>query len=223
MSKAGYKKIQFCGEQAARDGLIHFWVDTCCIDKSKHGELPKAINSMFRWYRNAVRCYVFLSDVPISPSGTSSESDDQPWAQAFRESRWFKRGWTLQELIAPPRVHFFSETGRKLGCKVSLEQQICEITNIHPRALHGAPLSQFAVVDRLSWTENRETKYEEDMVYSLLGIFDAHLSPCYGEGRNKAFNRLNEQIEEELKGRLPVFRWISRIVVLTRARRSAIH
>ena len=34
-SKAGYQKIRFCGEQAAHDGFRYFWVDTCCIDKSK--------------------------------------------------------------------------------------------------------------------------------------------------------------------------------------------
>src|SRR5271170_5820439 len=64
-SKAGYSKIQFCGEQAASDGLQYFWVDTCCIDKSSSAELSEAINSMFRWYRNAAQCYVHLSDVSI--------------------------------------------------------------------------------------------------------------------------------------------------------------
>ena len=62
-SKASYSKIQFCGEQARRDGLQYFWVDTCCIDKSNSTELAEAINSMFRWYRDATRCYVYLSDV----------------------------------------------------------------------------------------------------------------------------------------------------------------
>src|ERR1700760_1117571 len=91
-SKAGYRKIQFCGEQATRDGYQHFWVDTCCINKSNHSELSEAIISMFRWYRNSAKCYVYLADV---------STKDWRWKPAFRKSRWFSRGWTLQELIAP--------------------------------------------------------------------------------------------------------------------------
>ena len=67
-SKAGYQKIRFCGEQAAADDLQYFWVDTCCIDKSSSTELSEAINSMFRWYHNATKCYVHLSDVSICGS-----------------------------------------------------------------------------------------------------------------------------------------------------------
>jgi hypothetical protein len=67
-SKAGYKKLTFCGEQAARDGLLYFWVDTCCINKANNTELQKAINSMFRWYRGATKCYVYLSDVSMRES-----------------------------------------------------------------------------------------------------------------------------------------------------------
>jgi hypothetical protein len=106
-NKAGYTKLQFCGEQVANDHLQYFWVDTCCIDKSSSAELTEAINLMFRWYRNAVKCYVYLSD--ISTLG-HDENDDLRWSTwklAFRKSRWFTRGWTLQELIAPESVEFF--------------------------------------------------------------------------------------------------------------------
>ncbi len=65
-SKLGYTKIQFCGRQARLDGLEYFWVDSCCIDKSSSAELAEAINSMFRWYQNATKCYVYLSDVPTA-------------------------------------------------------------------------------------------------------------------------------------------------------------
>jgi hypothetical protein len=106
-TKAGYRKILFCGEQAARDGLQYFWVDTCCIDKSNNTELSEAINSMFRWYRNATRCYVYLSDVSKNDYDQAGQSL-QPWQLAFQESRWFTRGWTLQELLAPLSVEFFS-------------------------------------------------------------------------------------------------------------------
>jgi hypothetical protein len=109
--KAGYNKIRFCGEQARRDGLQYFWVDTCCIDKSNNTELSEAINSMFRWYRNATKCYVYLSDVSIKKRKASSQLSEFTWESAFRASRWFTRGWTLQELLAPSSVEFFPKKG----------------------------------------------------------------------------------------------------------------
>jgi hypothetical protein len=105
-SKVGYHKIRFCGEQTARNGLQYFWVDTCCIDKSSSAELSEAINSMFRWYQNATRCYVYLPDVSVcNPQDGDSEWSPR-WKPEFRRSKWFTRGWTLQELIAPASVEF---------------------------------------------------------------------------------------------------------------------
>jgi hypothetical protein len=144
-SKAGYQKTRFCGEQAAADGLQYFWVDTCCIDKSSSAELSEAINSMFRWYHNAGKCYVYLSDVSISGSINKDQSSRWTWEPAFQKSRWFTRGWTLQELIAPASVEFFSVEGERLGDKKSLERQIHEITGITAQVLQGGPLSQFSV------------------------------------------------------------------------------
>ena len=103
-SKTGYNKIRFCGQQAKLDSLQHFWVDTCCINKSNRAELQKAINSMFRWYRNATRCYVYLSDVSTMKRKASDPLAEYTWESAFQESRWFTRGWTLQELLAPASV-----------------------------------------------------------------------------------------------------------------------
>jgi hypothetical protein len=91
-SKAGYGKIQFCGEQAKRDILQYFWVDTCCIDKSNSVELQEAINSMFRWYRNGAKCYVYLSAVSIVKRKASNQFSEFIWESAFRASRWFTRG-----------------------------------------------------------------------------------------------------------------------------------
>jgi hypothetical protein len=199
-SKAGYDKIRFCGEQARRDSLQYFWVDTCCIDKSNSNELVEAINSMFCWYRNAVKCYVYLSDVSRPLFDTDDESHPQPWESAFRKSKWFTRGWTLQELIAPASVEFFSKDWENLGNKASLEQHICEITGIPVRALRGSPLSDFSIAERMSWVETRETTRREDKAYSLLGIFDVHIPLIYGEGRDKALKRLREEIDKSLKG-----------------------
>ncbi|CZR52934.1 related to calcium-independent phospholipase A2 [Phialocephala subalpina] len=198
-SKAGYGKIQFCGEQARRDDLQYFWVDTCCIDKSNSTELAEAINSMFRWYRDATRCYVYLSDVSRLPFDSADESNE-PWESVFRKSRWFTRGWTLQELIAPASVEFFSKEGELLGNKASLERHICEITGIPVKALRGGSLPDFSVTERMSWAASRETTCKEDMAYSLLGIFDVNMPLIYGEGREKALKRLKEEIEKASKG-----------------------
>ncbi|KAF2464685.1 WD40 repeat-like protein [Lindgomyces ingoldianus] len=134
--------------------------DTFCINKSNNTELSEVINSMFRWYRNADICYVYLSDEPSL----------QPWEEAFSRCRWFTQGWTLQELLAPPQVDFFWSHGKKLGNKVSLERLLQEITGIPARALQGTPLSEFSVEEQLAWATNRQTKREEDRAYSLLGL-----------------------------------------------------
>jgi len=170
-SKKGYDKIRFCGQQAERDGLQHFWVDTCCINKSDHVELREAINSMFRWYQNAAKCYVYLSDVSTTKRKANDGVSEFTWEPAFRVSRWFTRGWTLQELLAPTSVEFFSQEWKRLGDKLLLKKRIHKITGIPESAIQGAPLSQFSVNERLSWKENRHTELEEDRAYSLLGIF----------------------------------------------------
>ncbi|KAL8952928.1 MAG: hypothetical protein Q9222_001187 [Ikaeria aurantiellina] len=194
--KTGYNKIQFCKEQAAADGLQYFWMDTCCIDKSSSTELSEAINSMFRWYKNAAKCYVYLSDVSTNGHATDVHSSPSVWDGAFQSSRWFNRGWTLQELIAPDSVQFFSQEGTHLGSKSSFEQKIHEITDIAVTALRGAPLTEFKVGERMSWARHRETRRLEDKAYSLLGIFDIQMPLLYGEGREKAFIRLQEEIDK---------------------------
>ncbi|OCK74803.1 HET-domain-containing protein, partial [Lepidopterella palustris CBS 459.81] len=198
-NKAGYDKIRFCGEQARRDGLQYFWVDTCCIDKSNNAELSEAINSMFRWYRNSAKCYVYLSDVSTEDYDANSQFSQFPWEADFLRSKWFTRGWTLQELIAPASVEFFSLERKLLGTKESLEREIYQRTRISVQVLRGSPLSCFSVEERLSWRAQRETKREEDEAYSLLGIFDISMPLIYGEGRKRAFNRLYEEIDRTLK------------------------
>ncbi|RDW72205.1 hypothetical protein BP5796_08239 [Coleophoma crateriformis] len=191
INKSGYKKIYFCGEQARRDGLQHFWVDTCCIDKKNSVELSEAINSMFSWYQKSSKCYVYLSDVSTNGNHQS----------AFQESRWFTRGWTLQELIAPRSVEFYGADGSLIGDKTSLEQQLHAITGIAVSALQGTTLSMFSFEERMSWANARETKREEDKVYSLLGMFDVHIPLIYGEGAKNAFERLREKIYKRGKKR----------------------
>jgi hypothetical protein len=192
IAKDGYRKILFCAQQAQKDGLKYFWVDTCCIDKSNSIELQVAINSMFRWYQNAKKCYVYLSDVERNTIDVNDVS-------ALKKSRWFTRGWTLQELLAPKSVGFYSKEGDWLGDKQSLKHIIYEITNIPIDALSGTPLIEFSVDERLSWAELRQTTYEEDQVYCLLGIFGIYMPVVYGEGASNAMRRLKSTIRDSLE------------------------
>lgn len=184
--KAGFNKLAFCAKQAAKDGLQYFWVDTCCINKDSSAELQEAINSMFRWYQGSTICYVYLADVYSTQEG---------WHSDFQQSRWFTRGWTLQELLAPAKVEFFTASGDKLGNKISLWEHINKATRIPFKALQGniSFLFQFEVDERLSWAADRKTTREEDAAYSLLGLFDLQMPLLYGEGRRKAFMRLHRE------------------------------
>ncbi|KAL5373504.1 hypothetical protein DPSP01_012633 [Paraphaeosphaeria sporulosa] len=193
--KPGYEKIVFCGKQARDDGLQRFWVDTCCIDTADKAEHSWAIRSMFRWYCSAAKCYVYLSDVSTRKRKAGSTSTSS-WEPAFRSTRWFKRGWTLQELIGPITVEFFSQEGKKLGDKKSLQSLIYKATGIPLEVLNGAPLSRFSVNERLRWAEGRITKHDEDRAYSLQGILDIELAPVYGEGVVGAFERLRGEINK---------------------------
>ncbi|KAI4608314.1 hypothetical protein J4E83_009116 [Alternaria metachromatica] len=192
--REGWDKIRFCAAQAKRDDIDHFWVDTCCIDKANNTELSEAINSMFRWYQRSDRCYVYLPDVEGKPSAEDDMSSSG-WRAAFKASRWFTRGWTLQELIAPRSVQFFSADGSRLGNKESLKQTIHEVTGIPVEALSGGDLSKFDITERLSWAQNRHTTREEDSAYCLLGIVGCHLPLIYGEGKESALKRLGKEIQ----------------------------
>ncbi|KAF2627821.1 HET-domain-containing protein [Macroventuria anomochaeta] len=195
--KAGFDKIRFCAQQAQQDGLRYFWVDTCCINKADPVELQHAINSMFRWYQQASRCYVLLTDVFSAEPATDRAPGIPAWEGQFRQSRWFTRGWTLQELLAPRRVSFYSGDRTYLGDRYDLKQVLHEITNIPCPALAGAPLDSFSVEERLSWSNKRQTTREEDKVYSLLGIFGVFTFLNYGEGETNAFKRLRKAIAED--------------------------
>ena len=190
-SKAGYSKIRFCAKQAANDGLQHFWMDTCSIDKSSSSELSEAINSMFSWYRKSSVCYAYLTDVDVDES-TAIESE--PVRRQIQESQWFTRGWTLQELLAPRKLLFFSKQGTNLGSKEENKCLVSEITGIHQRYLERwETIRTASVSERMSWMRNRITTRTEDIAYCLLGIFNIHMALLYGEGSG-AFRRLQEEI-----------------------------
>ena len=101
----GYRKIKDCCKLAASDGWQYIWIDTCCIDKTSSAELSEAINSMYRWYGEAQICYAYLADVD------SAGQNDPLTMRRFERSRWFTRGWTLQELLAPDFLVFYDILG----------------------------------------------------------------------------------------------------------------
>lgn len=186
--KKGWKKIELCCRQAVEDGLAFVWIDTCCIDKNSSAELSEAINSMFAWYRHARCCYAYLEDVYDALE--SGEYGEQPFAR----SRWFTRGWTLQELIAPKAVHFFDSEWTNIGSRDVLAKQISQITDIDLDLLqHQRELYSYSIAQRFSWAAKRKTTRLEDQAYSLLGIFHVNMPLLYGEG-SKALRRLQEQI-----------------------------
>ncbi|KAI1127859.1 HET-domain-containing protein [Nemania abortiva] len=179
--KAGFSKIVGACHRARNDGLGYVWCDTNCIDKSSSAELSEAINSMYAWYRDSVFCYVFLADVDASLG-------------AFAKSRWFTRGWTLQELLAPRKVIFFDGRWQLLGDREGLADTISKITRIHIGALHDRnTVPEYSIAQRMSWAADRQTSRQEDIAYCLLGIFDVSMPLLYGEGP-KAFSRLQEAI-----------------------------
>jgi hypothetical protein len=189
----GFAKIVGACKIAVNDGLKYVWIDTCCINKESSAELSEAINSMYMWYKDAEICYAYLSDVP-------SDEDPNSLGSWFAMSRWFTRGWTLQELLAPSRVVFYSTDWADIGTKGSLQKTISGVTGISVEALVGIGkenadflLESVPVEVKMSWAAHRSTTRPEDMAYSLMGLFGVSMPLLYGEG-GKASIRLQREI-----------------------------
>ena len=189
---AGYAKITGCCDQARLDGFNYVWIDACCIDKKSSSELSEAINSMFLWYRSAQVCYAYLADV-------SSGGDHQSENSEFAKSRWFTRGWTLQELLAPSKLVFYGKDWMEIGTKSSLQAMISHVTGIIRSVLLDKQLdylsrgNAISIATKMSWASGRKTTRVEDMAYCLMGIFGVNMPTLYGEGSN-AFLRLQRKI-----------------------------
>ncbi|KIV98375.1 uncharacterized protein PV09_09794 [Verruconis gallopava] len=177
-SKDGFRKLEFCAKQASQDHLQYFWIDTCCFDRYNNLERSNAVNSMFKWYQNA--------------------------EARFRASKWFTQAWTLQELIAPTSVEFFSSEGLRLGDKNSLLPLLQRETGIPSEVLQADQssaklidfLEKFSVSDRISWARTREATEPEDHAYCLLGILNVQIPLAYGEGKEEALRRLLDEVEQ---------------------------
>ncbi|KAH7303810.1 heterokaryon incompatibility protein-domain-containing protein [Stachybotrys elegans] len=187
--KRGWEKIEMTCRLAAQDGLKYAWVDTCCIDKSSSAELTEAINSMYNWYKRSVRCYAHLSDLRTV---ITMESLSDP--EVVGCCRWFQRGWTLQELIAPSDIKFYNRNWEYCFDKSDTAYQLGMISSVDPDILsHSKDLSTISVAQKMSWAARRCTTRTEDTAYCLLGIFDINMPLLYGEGE-KAFSRLQAEI-----------------------------
>ncbi|KAI0183683.1 heterokaryon incompatibility protein-domain-containing protein [Xylaria flabelliformis] len=192
---AGFSKIENCCRQAAADGYEWVWIDTCCIDKRSSAELSEAINSMYQWYKNAGVCYAYLFDI----------LDDIELNLAG--SRWITRGWTLQELIAPCEVVFYSSDWKALGTRSELSAYLATVARIDEPFLIGkSRIDEASIAQRMSWAAMRSTSREEDEAYCLLGLFNINMPLIYGEGP-KAFRRLQEALAREYPEDHSLFAW----------------
>ncbi len=199
------EKIRRCCEVAESHGYKWVWIDTCCIDKTSSAELSEAINSMFRYYALAAICYGYLRDVDdaffsledLEHDRHSFIPYDHERYNQFQHSDWFKRGWTLQELIAPRFFIFLSSSWEIIGTKADLAE-LLEVCFIIPAGVLRLQVShtEFSIAQRMSWFQRRMTTRPEDEAYCLLGLFEIHMPPLYGEGRN-AFRRLQEEIMKQ--------------------------
>jgi Heterokaryon incompatibility protein (HET) len=197
-----FTKIQKCRDMAIKQNVQWVWIDTCCINKESSAELSEAINSMYRWYKNAAACFVYMSDVERTQLNAHGRKTDD--FGNFLNSKWFTRGWTLQELLAPRRrVLFYDGNWDYFGDRESLAESIATRTHIDidyisykdrsRRMVDRKSVFEASVAERMSWVSRRRTSRIEDTAYCMLGLFDVNMPLLYGEGR-RAFMRLQLEI-----------------------------
>ena len=200
--RQGYRKIVDSCRRAGRDGLHWLWVDTCCIDEPERDE---ALKLMYQWYQLSTKCYAYLQDLIDDTLPTEVEG----W-----KPRWFLRGWTLQELVAPKVVLFFNKTWRLIGNKEKLKSTLTALTRIPEQILaaewfpHPDDPCRPSAAQIMSWAADRQTTRKEDRAYSLMGLFEVHMDMKYGE-REGAFYRLQEAILEKYSDH-SIFAWFGR-------------
>jgi len=205
-SKPSFQKITKTCDIARSKKLRYAWIDTYCIDKTSSAELSEAINSMFEWYKQSQVCYVYLSDFEPLPTPLKEKARRVLVANQLRKCRWFTRGWTLQELVAPRKLEFFDRDWNFICGRESLQQTLLEITGIDGDVLHdNSKLASIPIGRRMSWAVGRKTTRVEDIAYSLLGIFNINMPLLYGEGA-RAFFRLQQEIARQSND-LTLFAW----------------
>jgi hypothetical protein len=195
-----FSKVRETCRLARARNIPYAWVDNVCIDKTSSAELTEAINSMFRWYKEATVCFAYLVDLPV---GRKKDLQHE-----LSLCHWFTRGWTLQELVAPRTVEFYDEAWNLRGNKHELSELLSTITRIDEPVLRDSSLLRnIPVARKMSWAATRQCTRIEDAAYSLFGLFDIHMPLIYGEG-DKAFIRLQEAIAQDTTD-LSLFAWTS--------------
>ena len=210
----GYDKLlRFCEVAATKHDVPLAWMDTICINKESTSELDESIRSMYRWYEGASVCMIYLAN-------TTSLDD-------MLQDRWFTRGWTLQELLAPKRLKFYNKTWTPLTPRdvendkphlaygekpAPIHLVIEKATGISPSEIQyfkpGAQGGDFS--RRMIWAAKRSTTRGEDRAYSLMGVFSVSFPLAYGEGVERAFFRLVEQILHSYRNIMDILNWAGR-------------
>ncbi|THV03858.1 HET-domain-containing protein [Dendrothele bispora CBS 962.96] len=184
VSKKGYHKVRRACGKARQDGIRYIWIDTCCIDQTNSDDIAQNIKSMYAYYQNATVCYAYLDDV-------RSDVDSKTWQCEIEESEWFRRGWTLQELLAPRIVEFYDTEWNYIGSRHGLQEEISYATGIPLPVLSGRlPIHQVDVLERMSWAMGRKTTKLQDQAYCLLGLLGISMDPDYDEDVEESFRRL---------------------------------
>ncbi|GIZ42950.1 hypothetical protein CKM354_000619700 [Cercospora kikuchii] len=230
---SGYRKVDdFCTLVQGIHGPSWVWVDTICIDKRSSAELTEAINSMWNWYWNAEICYAYLDDVTTSAPNTEIGRHEEVSSlgelrSQVESSKWFTRGWTLQELLAPEQLIFVNRDWQIFGLKrdpmsyhnryrYAMTEQfpiivdaLSKVTGIHTDYLSTRnSIGEASIACRLSWAARRETTRREDKAYCLLGLMDINMPLLYGEG-DRAFRRLQEELVKSSDDQ-SIFAWRSK-------------
>ncbi|THU87812.1 HET-domain-containing protein [Dendrothele bispora CBS 962.96] len=213
--KAGWSKVENACTYVRKYKFDWIWIDTCCIDKSSSAELSEALNSMYKYYEEACVCIAYLNDLEKPSNKATNKATEL--LNMLERCKWFTRGWTLQELVAPRYMVFVDKEWQHVGTRFTLRHFISEVTSI-PAFLFegqklwdndkGRQLEDYSIAQKMSWAAKRETTRPEDMAYCLMGLFGVNMPPIYGEGGEKAFMRLQQEIIKYSDDR-SIFAWVA--------------
>ncbi|KAF5349019.1 hypothetical protein D9758_012675 [Tetrapyrgos nigripes] len=199
--KLGYQKIRRACREARTDNFDYIWIDTICINQGNHDEVARNINGMYSFYKHSGVCYAYLTDVYKLNDG-SADLIARMW-----RSGWFQRGWTLQELVAPRTVVFFSAGWEAIGCRRLLKFGISRLTGIPAAVLDGSrPIEDVDMKERMTWCAGRKTTRPPDLAYCLMGILGVSVTPDYSEDARTAFKRLQSALVQSYPDRFMEFK-----------------
>ncbi|KAI6156833.1 hypothetical protein BKA82DRAFT_3966222, partial [Pisolithus tinctorius] len=195
------KLRNFC-QETRRIGYRWAWSDTCCIDKSMDLILNHSLTSMYKWYADSAATLVFLADV----AHLSKPGD-------LAHSVWMTRAWTLQELLSPNVIFFYdSEWEPYLGDTDSnhkespeIMEELADAIKVSRGTIVTFSPDDLGVREKLRLASTRNATVEEDVAYSLIGIFKSEIRPHYDEGAD-ALGYLLEEIVDR-SGEVTVLAW----------------